>query len=322
MSNVGVCDDNDNKGDVKEGSIMSETAKCGVCGAVKFGREAVAAAGGAEGDAFRSKLAEYDARVLKGRVGSVEFERPMLGLKPRRVAEDERLAEVLDAMARYVRAGKAVPGEWREELEELLAWRDSRFSKQAKSDDIAAALARDRQAADVTEHLGAEAVRRALGEGAAEETRRDRGVFIDTSDLIDEDKMTLERVMESADRSGAMVADLIFHYLGEYFKLRPWEIYPEPAKPNIPQSEAESSKPTSTGLLVGPAGCGTCVSGWDEGISSGMVLCARRSVRNGRFYICGDYNRMSYAELDERMDRKFCGEQVKPNAPRTEADCT
>ena len=131
ISNVGVCDDNDNKGDVKDGSIMSETAKCGVCGAVKFGREAVAAAGGAEGDAFRRKLAEYDARVLKGRVGAIEFERPVLGLKPRRVAEDERLAEVLDAMARYVKDGTAVPGEWREELEELLALRGSRFSKQS-----------------------------------------------------------------------------------------------------------------------------------------------------------------------------------------------
>ena len=143
MSNVNVCDDNDNS--------VNECAG-------KFGREAVAAAGGAEGDAFRRKLAEYDARVLNGLVGAVlcpgggicdssalgshsandlytgpcgvEFERPALRLKPRRVAEDERLAKVLDAMARYVKDGKAVPGAWREELEELLARRGSRFSKQ------------------------------------------------------------------------------------------------------------------------------------------------------------------------------------------------
>lgn len=57
---------------------------------------------------------------------------PMLYLKPRWVAEDERLVEVLEAMARYVRAGKAVPGAWREELEELLALRGSRFSKQCQ----------------------------------------------------------------------------------------------------------------------------------------------------------------------------------------------
>ena len=81
------------------------------------------------GSAFRQAMPQLGATKPADDEIAGFGSRPPLGLKPRRNSEDERLAEVLDAMARYVRAGKAVPGEWREELEELLARRGSRFSK-------------------------------------------------------------------------------------------------------------------------------------------------------------------------------------------------
>lgn len=45
--------------------------------------------------------------------------KPPLGLKPRKFAVQERLVEVLQAMTRYVEAGKKIPDEWDKEYAEL-----------------------------------------------------------------------------------------------------------------------------------------------------------------------------------------------------------
>jgi hypothetical protein len=47
------------------------------------------------------------------------IEKPPLGLKPRKFAVQERLVEVLQAMTRYVEAGKKIPDEWDKEYAEL-----------------------------------------------------------------------------------------------------------------------------------------------------------------------------------------------------------
>lgn len=45
--------------------------------------------------------------------------RPVLGLTPRFIEEEYRMADIMDAMARYSRAGKAIPEEWVTEAVEL-----------------------------------------------------------------------------------------------------------------------------------------------------------------------------------------------------------
>jgi len=46
--------------------------------------------------------------------------RPPLGLRPRYIAAGERAIEILDAIRRYVEAGKPVPGAWLDELRDCL----------------------------------------------------------------------------------------------------------------------------------------------------------------------------------------------------------
>lgn len=48
-------------------------------------------------------------------------EKPPLGIMPYRVWRSQRAEALLEAMLRYVRAGKTVPHEWRAELESQLA---------------------------------------------------------------------------------------------------------------------------------------------------------------------------------------------------------
>lgn len=50
------------------------------------------------------------------------LETPPLGLRPKKIALEARLKEVLEAMLRYVQAGKSIPGEWVTELSELYSW--------------------------------------------------------------------------------------------------------------------------------------------------------------------------------------------------------
>ena len=52
---------------------------------------------------------------------------PTRPLKPRAEHEKERLVEILEAMARYVKAGNRIPNEWREEAEELIRAADRRM---------------------------------------------------------------------------------------------------------------------------------------------------------------------------------------------------
>ena len=42
-----------------------------------------------------------------------------LGLIPKYIRDVERIHEIVDAMQRFVRAGRAIPKEWIEELMEL-----------------------------------------------------------------------------------------------------------------------------------------------------------------------------------------------------------
>ena len=47
-------------------------------------------------------------------------EKPPLGIKPRYIHRGERLREILNAMDRYSKASKHIPGEWIDELRDLI----------------------------------------------------------------------------------------------------------------------------------------------------------------------------------------------------------
>lgn len=46
--------------------------------------------------------------------------KPPLGVMPRELWEKQRARDLFDAMLRYAKAGKAIPGEWPQELLQLL----------------------------------------------------------------------------------------------------------------------------------------------------------------------------------------------------------
>lgn len=51
----------------------------------------------------------------------VKYEdKPPIGIKPRYIHDGERLREILNAMDRYSRALKHIPGEWIDELRDLI----------------------------------------------------------------------------------------------------------------------------------------------------------------------------------------------------------
>lgn len=47
--------------------------------------------------------------------------RPPLGLRPKYIADAMRAREILEAIDRYLSAGKKVPAEWIEELNDLVS---------------------------------------------------------------------------------------------------------------------------------------------------------------------------------------------------------
>ena len=47
-------------------------------------------------------------------------EKPPIGIKPRYIHDGERLREILNAMDRYSKASKHIPGEWIDELRDLI----------------------------------------------------------------------------------------------------------------------------------------------------------------------------------------------------------
>lgn len=47
--------------------------------------------------------------------------RPPLGLRPRYIADAMRAREILEAIDRYLSAGKKAPSEWIEELSDLVS---------------------------------------------------------------------------------------------------------------------------------------------------------------------------------------------------------
>ena len=51
---------------------------------------------------------------------SVCYEQPVLGLKPKYIWDNLRIADILDAMERYSNVKKPIPIEWVRELKELL----------------------------------------------------------------------------------------------------------------------------------------------------------------------------------------------------------
>jgi hypothetical protein len=46
-------------------------------------------------------------------------EKPSIGLRPRRLAELDRIKEIYAAISRYLDAEKKIPQEWLDELQEL-----------------------------------------------------------------------------------------------------------------------------------------------------------------------------------------------------------
>jgi len=50
-----------------------------------------------------------------------EYEKPPLGLMPRRIHNENRMREVYEAIQRYRKEGKMVPGDWIDEYFDLAA---------------------------------------------------------------------------------------------------------------------------------------------------------------------------------------------------------
>lgn len=77
------------------------------------------------GDAIydAEKTVHYGNLMIKERrmrARTTELKRPPLGLTPKYICDETRIAEILAAIERYNEAGKAVPGEWNLELSALL----------------------------------------------------------------------------------------------------------------------------------------------------------------------------------------------------------
>ena len=51
---------------------------------------------------------------------NTKYEKPPLGLKPRRVHDYQRVKDIVAAMNRYIEVDKVIPTEWAEELWDLL----------------------------------------------------------------------------------------------------------------------------------------------------------------------------------------------------------
>jgi hypothetical protein len=73
------------------------------------------------GSGYRSMMPQPGAGKSSVKSAADDRSRPVLGLKPKWLADEERLEEVLEAVYRYVRGGLAVPVEWVDELNGLLA---------------------------------------------------------------------------------------------------------------------------------------------------------------------------------------------------------
>lgn len=57
---------------------------------------------------------------LKNYIGTARHTKPPLGLVPRFIRDEARVAEILEAVARYNEVGKPVPVEWLNELNEKI----------------------------------------------------------------------------------------------------------------------------------------------------------------------------------------------------------
>ena len=53
-------------------------------------------------------------------IGTAKHTKPPLGLVPRFIRDEERVSEILEAIARYNEVGKPVPQEWLDELNEKI----------------------------------------------------------------------------------------------------------------------------------------------------------------------------------------------------------
>lgn len=65
-------------------------------------------------------VCEKCIKDIENYVGTARHTKPPLGLVPRFVRDSERCREILAAIERYNDAGKPVPGEWLEELNERM----------------------------------------------------------------------------------------------------------------------------------------------------------------------------------------------------------
>ncbi len=69
------------------------------------------------------KTVHYGNLMIKERrmrARTTELKRPPLGLTPKYICDETRVAEIQAAIERYTAAGKAIPGEWNLELDALL----------------------------------------------------------------------------------------------------------------------------------------------------------------------------------------------------------
>lgn len=69
------------------------------------------------------KLEGYKVYVNGKEIGTVKnitFEKPPLGITPRKFWIEHRMEHIIDAMNRFLQAGKEIPVKWVEEYNELI----------------------------------------------------------------------------------------------------------------------------------------------------------------------------------------------------------
>lgn len=60
---------------------------------------------------------------------AAEYVKPPLGLKPRAIAEQERVSDIFQAILRYMTAGMPIPDEWLGEVNDIL----TRYSEEKRN---------------------------------------------------------------------------------------------------------------------------------------------------------------------------------------------
>lgn len=70
--------------------------------------------------------ADYDLKFysVSGNTLENKIKRPLIGLMPRKLHNEARIKDIIEAMARFIDESKQIPIEWIDELSELSRWNE------------------------------------------------------------------------------------------------------------------------------------------------------------------------------------------------------